>query len=41
MDVIGLRLNETVNKACAGVDYKSKKGFRKGAGWSIGECVAQ
>lgn len=41
MDVLGLRLNEAVNKACAGVDYKSKKGFKKDAGWSVGESVVQ
>ena len=41
MDIIGMRLNETVNKACAGVDFKTKKGFKKRAGWSIGECIAQ
>ncbi|WRT64954.1 uncharacterized protein IL334_001895 [Kwoniella shivajii] len=39
MDVIGLRLNEVVNKACAGVDFKAKKGFKKGNGWSVGEAV--
>lgn len=41
MDIIGMRLNETVNKACAGVDSKTKKGFKKGAGWTVGECIAQ
>lgn len=42
MDVIGMRLNESVNKACAGVDFnKTKKGFKKGAGWSVGESIAQ
>ncbi|WVR04490.1 hypothetical protein IAU60_001494 [Kwoniella sp. DSM 27419] len=41
MDAIGLRLNEVVNKACAGVDYKAKKGFKKGNGWSVGESVAK
>jgi hypothetical protein len=41
MDVIGLRLNETVNKACAGVEAKSRKGFRKGAGWTVGESIAK
>ncbi|KAK8850702.1 hypothetical protein IAR55_004622 [Kwoniella newhampshirensis] len=41
MDVIGLRLNEIVNKACAGVDYKAKKGFKKGNGWSVGESVVK
>ncbi|KAL7420840.1 hypothetical protein Q5752_004793 [Cryptotrichosporon argae] len=39
MEVIGLRLNEVVNKACAGVDYKAKKAFRAGAGWSVGEAI--
>jgi len=41
MDVIGLRLNENVNKACVGVDAKTKKGFRKGAGWAVGESIAR
>ena len=41
MDVVGLRLNETVNKACAGVDFKAKKGFKKGSGWSVGETVVK
>ncbi|WWC59261.1 uncharacterized protein I303_101811 [Kwoniella dejecticola CBS 10117] len=41
MDVIGLRLNEVVNKACAGVDFKAKKGFKKGNGWSVGEAVVK
>jgi hypothetical protein len=41
MDVIGLRINESVNKACLGVDAKAKKGFRKGAGWSVGESIAR
>ncbi|OCF37495.1 hypothetical protein I316_00619 [Kwoniella heveanensis BCC8398] len=41
MDVIGLRLNEAVNKACAGVDFKAKKGFKKGNGWSVGENVVK
>ena len=39
MDVVGLRLNENVNKACAGVDWKAKKGFKKGSGWTVGESV--
>lgn len=41
MEVIGLRLNEVVNKACAGVDYKTKKGFKKGQGWTVGESVVK
>lgn len=41
MDVIGLRLNETVNKANAGVDFKAKKGFKKGSGFAIGEAVVK
>ncbi|WWC87075.1 uncharacterized protein L201_001961 [Kwoniella dendrophila CBS 6074] len=41
MDIIGLRLNEVVNKACAGVDSKAKKGFKKGNGWSVGEAVVK
>lgn len=39
MDVLGLRLNEVVNKACVGVDFKAKKGFKKDAGWIVGESV--
>ncbi|KAK4685913.1 hypothetical protein P7C73_g4221, partial [Tremellales sp. Uapishka_1] len=39
MDVLGLRLNEIVNKACLGVDWKAKKCFKKGSGWSVGEAV--
>ncbi len=41
MDVLGLRLNEAVNKACAGVDFKAKKGFKKGFGWHVGEAVVK
>jgi hypothetical protein len=41
MDVLGLRLNESVNKACAGLDAKGKKGFKKGSGWSVGESVVK
>jgi hypothetical protein len=41
MDVIGLRLTEAVNKACIGVDYKAKKGLKKGSGWAVGESVVQ
>ena len=41
MDIVGLRLNEIVNKACAGVDFKAKKGFKKDAGWSVGESVVK
>lgn len=41
MDVLGLRLAEAVNKASAGVDYKTKKGFKKGNGWSVGEVVVK
>jgi len=41
MDVLGLRLNETVNKACAGVEFKAKKGFKKGSGWGVGEAVVK
>ncbi|GMK56464.1 hypothetical protein CspeluHIS016_0303040 [Cutaneotrichosporon spelunceum] len=40
VDAIGLRFNDAVNRALAGVDAKSKKGFRKGAGWAVGESVA-
>lgn len=41
MDVIGLRLNETVNKASAGVDFKTKKGFKNGSGFAVGEAVVK
>jgi hypothetical protein len=40
VDAIGLRFNEAVNRALAGVDAKTKKGFRKGAGWTVGESIA-
>lgn len=39
MDAVGLRLNEQVNKACVGVDWKARKGFKKTAGWQVGESV--
>ena len=41
MDVIGLRLNDSVNKACAGVEFRARKGFRKGSGWAVGEAVVK
>ena len=41
MDVVGLRLTDSVNKACAGVDFKARKGFKKGSGWAIGEAVVK
>jgi hypothetical protein len=41
MDVIGTRLNDTVNKSTAGVDFKQKKGVRKNVGWGIGEAVVK
>ena len=41
MDVLGLRLNESVNKACLGVDFKAKKGFKQGSGWGVGEAVVK
>lgn len=41
VDAIGLRFNEAVNRALIGVDAKAKKGFRKGAGWTVGESIAQ
>lgn len=41
VDAIGLRFNEAVNRALVGVDAKTKKGFRKGAGWSVGESIAK
>ncbi|BEI90437.1 uncharacterized protein CcaverHIS019_0305070 [Cutaneotrichosporon cavernicola] len=40
VDAIGLRFNDAVNRALTGVDSKTKKGFRKGAGWTVGESVA-
>lgn len=39
MDVIGTRLNEVVNKATAGVDFKQKKGIKPHTGWNLGEAV--
>ncbi len=41
IDAIGLRLNELVNKACLGVDFKLRKGMRRGVGWSLGEGVVK
>jgi len=41
IDAIGLRLNEQVNRTCAAVDPKTKKGIRKGAGWQLGEMVVR
>jgi len=41
MDVLGLRLNDSVNKACLGVDFKAKKGFKQGSGWGVGEAVVK
>lgn len=41
MDVIGTRLNEAVNKATAGVDFKQKKGIKSKTGWSLGEAIAR
>lgn len=41
MDVIGTRLNESVNKSTAGIDFKQKKGIKKNAGWGIGEAVVR
>lgn len=39
MDVIGTRLNDSVNKSTAGVDYKAKKGIKPHTGWNLGEAV--
>ncbi|KAJ9098711.1 hypothetical protein QFC21_004359 [Naganishia friedmannii] len=39
IDAIGLRLSEQVNKTCFGVDLNSRKGFKKGSGWTLGEAV--
>jgi hypothetical protein len=41
MDVIGTRLNESVNKSTAGVDFKQKKPIKKNVGWSVGEAVVR
>ena len=41
IDAIGLRLNEVVNRCLLGVDSKSLKGVRKGAGWGLGEAVVK
>lgn len=41
MDVIGTRLNEAVNKATAGVDFKQKKGIKPHTGWNLGEAVVR
>lgn len=41
MDAVGLRLSEQVNKACVGVDWKARKGFKKNAGWQVGESVVK
>jgi hypothetical protein len=41
IDAIGLRLNEVVNRCLLGVDSKSMKGVRKGAGWGLGEAVVK
>lgn len=41
MDVIGTRLNEAVNKATAGVDFKAKKGIKPHTGWNLGEAVVR
>jgi len=41
MDVIGTRLNDTVNKSTVGIDFKTKKGVKKNVGWSIGEAVVK
>ena len=38
---IGLRLNEIVNRCLLGVDSKSMKGVRNGAGWGLGEAVVK
>lgn len=41
VDAIGARFSDAVIRACAGVDPKNKKGFRTGAGWTVGESIAQ
>jgi hypothetical protein len=41
MDVIGSRLNESVNKSTAGLDFKQKRGIKKNTGWSVGEAVVR
>lgn len=41
IDAIGLRLSEQVNRACLGVDFKAKKGFKRGVGWTLGEGVVR
>lgn len=41
MDVIGTRLNEAVNKATAGVDFKQKKGIKGKTGWNLGEAIVR
>lgn len=41
IDAISLRLNEQVNKTCLGVDFKARKGVKKGLGWSLGEAVVK
>ncbi|KAJ9096106.1 hypothetical protein QFC19_007332 [Naganishia cerealis] len=41
IDAIGLRLSEQVNKTCFGVDLKTRKGFKKGTGWTLGEAVVK
>lgn len=40
VDAIGARFSDVVIRACAGVDPKNKKGFRTGAGWTVGESIA-
>lgn len=41
IDAIGLRLNEQVNKSCLGVDSQGRKGFKKGAGWAVGQAIVK
>ena len=41
IDAIGLRLNEQVNKTCFGVDSLGRKGFKKGAGWVLGQAIVK
>ena len=41
MDVISTRLNESVNKSTAGIDFKQKKGIKKHTGWTVGEAVVR
>ena len=41
MDAILLRLNETVNRALAGADSKTKRAVQREAGWAVGNGVVK